>query len=50
MKITKCDEETNILFGKVTNRATGPQPVTHDDSEDVSGVTYVELLGLMGRS
>jgi len=34
----------------VANRANGPKPTTYGDNEEVSGVTYIELFGLRGRT
>ena len=48
MKITKCNEN-KVLFCKVTNRAAGPTPATYGGNQDVSGVAYVELRGLLGK-
>jgi hypothetical protein len=49
MKITKCDDENEVMFCKVTNRATVPRPAMYEDNEDVSKVTYVAIYGLIRR-
>ena len=32
-----------------TNRANGPKTTTYGDNEEVSGVKYIELFGLIRR-
>ena len=46
MKITKCFEQSTILFYRVTKRATDPKPAIGDKGEDVGlGTSYfLDLL------
>jgi hypothetical protein len=39
MKVTKCDDENEVMFRKFTNEANGSKPAMFGDKEDVSGVT-----------
>ena len=39
MKVTKCDDENEVVFRKVTNRAKVPEPALFDGEEDISGFT-----------
>jgi hypothetical protein len=36
MKITKCDEQSKIMFCRVTKTATESKHATDDNGEDVS--------------
>jgi len=46
--VAKCDEQNSVLLCNVTNRATGSNPARHNDIEEASDATYVEIRGFMG--
>jgi hypothetical protein len=43
IRITKCDEEDEVLFCKVTKKATVAECAMYNDNEDVSGITLSYL-------
>jgi hypothetical protein len=46
--VTKGDEENRFLLCNVTNRAAGSIRARHNDIEEVSEATYIEIHGFMG--